>query len=76
MYDFSMPLFPGQRPCSNRHNDNCRKIPVFGKSCYPSCSPPSGSQTVRLTNPQNPCESVTVLLEIDSCGNLVVCVRR
>lgn len=31
---------------------------------------------VRLENPCDPCEQVTVYLSVDECGNLLICVRR
>ena len=35
-----------------------------------------GAPPVCVVNPFNPCERATVLLSIDECGNLIVCLKR
>ena len=41
----------------------------------PSFTVPS-APPVCVVNPFNPCERATVLLSIDECGNLIVCLKR
>lgn len=76
MYYETMPLYPALRPgCDDR---SCLRVPVFG-----DCDGPRGPlpelQSCRRVTIENPCrpgEVAEVLLGLDACGNLVVCVRK
>jgi hypothetical protein len=40
------------------------------------CQLPPAAPPITIANPWNCNETATVILSIDECGNLVVCVRR
>ena len=72
----SMPLFrpngcPPPRPCRSE----LWPRPGWTRP-KPCCPPPQPPKEVVLANPCDPCEQATVLLSVDECGNLLVCVRR
>ena len=77
----NMPLYP----CigAQRDREACVRLPVFGEGrgapCRSECGLPpnlSGCKRVTIENPCCPGEWAEVLLGLDSCGSLVVCVRR
>ena len=78
-----MPLFP-QKKCGCRPPRACE--PPRSCGCAPACPPPCpppcpphgipAAPPVCVVNPFDPCERATVLLSIDECGNLIVCVKR
>ena len=53
----------------------CVRVPLFGgdKCCGPASA---CCQRVILENPCRPGECAEVLLGVDDCGNLTICVRR
>lgn len=72
----SMPLYPALRPdCGG---DACVRFPVFGGGAGEEARPIDESRCRRvwIENPCRPGEVAEVLLSVDGCGNLVVCVRR
>ena len=74
MYD-SMPLYPMIGP--ERGNGACVRVPVFGGGREPGRLPDeSQCRSVWIENPCRPGELAEVLLGVDDCGNLTVCVRR
>ena len=77
MYYETMPLYPALRPgCESQ---GCLRVPVFGEREGPCCGqlpPLSGVRRVTIENPCRPGECAEVLLGLDGCGNLVVCVRK
>lgn len=69
------PLYPPPGDCCGR--DQCMRLPLFNcDSPMPPRDPCGCAQTVRLENPCCPGECALVSLSVDSCGNLVLCVRR
>ena len=62
-----MPLF-ADRPCG------CPPPPPPCPPCAQHGIP--AAPPVCVVNPFDPCERATVLLSIDECGNLIVCVKR
>lgn len=76
MYYESMPLYPSLP--GDRDADACVRFPVFpGERCGPGRMPDDCQyRRVTVENPRCPGERVEVLLGVDGCGNLVVCVRR
>ncbi|MDD6882633.1 MAG: hypothetical protein PUD50_02900 [Eubacteriales bacterium] len=91
-YDNHSPLYPcgcrEDRGCVRLPLFGPAKPPEPPHPCCPppscSCMPPScvpdpcacRVQNVRIANPCNPMECATVMLGVDECGNLTVCVRR
>ena len=75
MYYETMPLYPSIGPC--REGRSCVRVPVFQEGPLDD-APPQLAQERRilLDNPCRPGECAEVLLGLDGCGNLVVCVRR
>lgn len=75
MYDETMALYPSP-PCGGR--DACVRVPVFGadRCARPQPLPARECQKVCIENPCCPGEWAEVLLGVDACGNLTVCVRR
>ena len=74
MYD-SMPLYPMMRP--ERGEGSGVRVPVFGGGGGPAGLPDEGRcRRVWIENPCRPGEFAEVLLGVDVCGNLTVCVRR
>jgi len=70
----SMPLYPPINPSGCCAQDHCMRFPLFnGESGPHRCG---CTQSVRLENPCQPGEYAEVLLSVDHCGNLVVCLRR
>lgn len=78
MYYETMPLYPALR--SGCEEKNCVRVPVFGEGgCGCGCGQMPelrGCRSVTIENPCRPGERAEVLLGLDGCGNLVVCVRR
>lgn len=76
MFNEYMPLYPSASPCRDR--DACVRVPLFGQDrCARPQSPPVGDwQKVMIENPCCPGQWAEVLLSVDACGNLAVCVRR
>lgn len=76
MYYETMPLYPALRPgCDSQ---GCVRVPVFDGEGDP-CADWSRLREVRRVTIENPCrpgQCAEVLLGLDGCGNLVVCVRR
>jgi len=52
----------------------CVRVPLFQRE--PCCGPGGCCQKVVLENPCRPGECAEVLLGVDECGNLTVCVHR
>ena len=68
-----IPLYPALRPGGD--GCGCVALPLCDDG--PCCPPPCGeTQRVTLRNPCRPGERVEVLLGVDDCGNLNLCVRR
>lgn len=76
MYYETMPLYPALRPGCDR--ESCVRLPMFGGERGPSGPGGEVRQCRRVTieNPCRPGERAEVLLGLDACGNLVVCVHR
>ena len=76
MYYETMPLYPALRP--DCEAQGCVRVPVFdgGRDPCPDMSRLRCQRCVTLENPCRPGERAEVLLGLDECGNLVVCVRR
>ena len=76
MYYETMPLYPALRPGCD--GSECVRVPVFDGDPGPGDHCPELRCPRRLTieNPCRPGERAEVLLGLDSCGNLVVCVKR
>lgn len=76
-----MPLF-ADRPCGRRPPKGCKPPRPCGCPPPPPLCPPCAphgipaAPPVCVVNPFDPCERATVLLSIDECGNLIVCVKR
>lgn len=76
MYYETMPLYPRMGPGCD--GENCVRVPVFGRDCGGPGRMGDVSQLrrVMIENPCRPGERAEVLLGVDECGNLTVCVRR
>ena len=76
MYYENMPLYP--RMGQGFEREACVRVPVFGgEGPGPGRLPdPCQLRRVTIENPCRPGETAEVLLGVDECGNLVVCVRR
>ena len=76
MYYETMPLYPALRPGCEAQG--CLRVPVFDEGGCSCGQPPElrGCRRVTIENPCRPGECAEVLLGLDGCGNLVVCVRR
>ena len=75
MYD--MPLYPAMRPDGDR--EACVRVPVFGGCGRWGGGRPAAACRYRRVDIENPCrpgEWAEVLLGVDECGNLTVCVKR
>ena len=72
----NMPLYPSTRPPGDR--EPCVRVPLFDeRPCAPPKLPPVREcRRETFENPRRPGEYVEVLLGLDDCGNLVVCVQR
>ena len=72
----NMPLYPRMGP--GCEPEPCMRVPVFnGDGCGPGRMPDACQlRRVTIENPCRPGERAEVLLGVDECGNLVVCVRR
>ena len=69
----NMPLYPGMPP----EDGACVKVPLFdGGHAGPPRPPVQACKRVALENPRCPGEWVEVLLGVDACGSLTVCVHR
>ena len=69
------PLYPPPGDCCER--ENCVRMPLFNaESCCSHREHCECAQTVRLENPCCPGECADITLSVDSCGNLVICIRR
>ena len=75
MYD-GMPLYPSLRP--GRDGQACVRVPLFddGRPGHGLLDGDCRWRQVTIENPCRPGERAEVLLGVDECGNLVVCVRR
>ena len=75
MYN-GMPLYPALP--GERDSDACVRVPVFGEGGRGPGRFPDECHCRRVTieNPCRPGEVAEVLLGVDACGNLVVCVKR
>ena len=69
----SMPLYPSLRPGDDR---SCVRMPVFTRDPRGPSPGACSQRRVTIENPCRPGEFAEVLLSVDECGNLVVCVRR
>lgn len=76
MYDITMPLYPSISPGCGP--EACVRVPVFGadRCARPGPLPVRECRKVIIENPCRPGECAEVLLGVDACGNLAVCVRR
>jgi len=76
MYYETMPLYPALRPGCD--GGECVRVPVFGGGDGPDDRLPQlrCPRRVTIENPCRPGEYAEVLLGLDGCGNLVVCVKR
>ena len=76
MYYENMPLYP--RLGCDCGRDSCVRVPVFGGGRGEQGRLPDECACRRVTieNPCRPGEVAEVLLGVDDCGNLVVCVKR
>ena len=76
MYYETMPLYPPMG--AGRDCDTCVRMPVFGDGRPGPGAMPDGRCCRRVTieNPCRPGEYAEVVLGVDACGNLTVCVRR
>ena len=75
MYHMNKPLFPPMKPVCDQ--DPCVRVPLFnGETCACSRPPMPGCKRVIVENPCRPGECAEVLLGVDECGNLVICVKR
>lgn len=82
MYVEMMPLYPAMRPDGDGRR--CVRVPMFGGDGMGAPGWPDGRgvpelrcvRRVTIENPCRPGECAEVLLGLDACGNLVVCVRR
>lgn len=76
MFYENMPLYPGMKPAGSP--DGCMKVRLFDDGCGSPHCPPAMYECERVTI-ENPCrrgERAEVVLGIDDCGNLVICVHR
>ena len=71
-----IPLYPAL--CPGGEGSACVTMPLFddGRGGPPGPSPCGDVQRVTIENPCRPGEWAEVLLGVDGCGNLTVCVRR
>ena len=76
MYYEDMPLYP--RMGCDGGRDSCVRVPMFGSQRCGSgrMSPDCACRRVTIENPCRPGEVAEVLLGVDDCGNLVICVHR
>ena len=76
MYYETMPLYPAMRGECDRKA--CVRVPIFEDGRRPGSLEDEVRPCERVTieNPCRPGERAEVLLGLDGCGNLVVCVRR
>ena len=76
MYYENMPLYPGMRPPCDP--SPCMKVRLFDDTGCCGHRPPPMRECERVVI-DNPCrrgERAEVVLGVDDCGNLVICVRR
>lgn len=74
-YD-NMPLYPGMRPPCDPNP--CMKVRLFDDVCRGDRRVPPMRECERVVI-DNPCrrgERAEVVLGVDDCGNLVICVHR
>ena len=74
MFYENMPLYPGMGPAHGP--EGCMKVRLFEDGC--GGHPPAMRECERVTI-ENPCrcgERAEVVLGVDACGNLVICVHR
>jgi len=70
--DSALPAEALRRPQAPlRPSEAAATVPAYSPLSADAAAPP-----VCVVNPFNPCERATVLLFIDECGNLIVCVKR
>ena len=80
MYYENMPLYPGMRPPCDP--SPCMKVRLFDDGCggCGGCgrhAPPMREcERVVIDNPCRRGEQAEVVLGVDDCGNLVICVHR
>ena len=72
----SMPLYPGMKPPCD--GSPCMKVRLFDDArggCH-RAPPLREKERVVIDNPCRPGERAEVVLGVDDCGNLVICVHR
>lgn len=76
MYYENMPLYPGMRPPCDP--SPCMKVRLFDDGCRGDrrAPPMKACERVVIDNPCRPGERAEVVLGMDDCGNLVICVHR
>ena len=75
MYYENMPLYPGMRPPCDP--SPCMKVRLFDDCHGDRHAPPMRErERVMIDNPCRPGERAEVVLGVDDCGNLVICVHR
>lgn len=76
MYYDNLPLYPSL--CPGWDQESCVRLPVFDtKRCGHGRMPDACQcQRIIIENPCRPGERAEVLLGVDDCGNLAICVRR
>ena len=76
MFYENMPLYPGMKGACRP--EGCMKVRLFDDGCGRDCRPPAMRECERVTveNPCRPGERAEVVLGVDDCGNLVICVHR
>ena len=86
MYCENMPLYPGMRPpCDpspcmrvRLFDDACGRVDACGRNegCCRHAPPMRVCERVMIDNPCRAGERAEVVLGVDDCGNLVICVHR
>ena len=74
MYYETMPLYPPMR--GGCDGGECVRVPVFDGGPGGEMPQLRCVRRVTIENPCRPGECAEVLLGLDGCGNLVVCVKR
>lgn len=76
MFYEKLPLYPGMKPCGPP--DGCMRVRLFdGGPASAGCAP-AACECGRVTveNPCRPDERAEVVLGVDECGSLVICIHR
>ena len=80
MYYENMPLYPGMRPPCDPNP--CMRVRLFDDGCTRDggccrhAPPMRVGERVMIDNPCRAGERAEVVLGVDDCGNLVICVHR